>query len=160
MKYRKVITTGETADMVECEGLGSTHPQDILSEKTSTSEEQKRCKSCKYFKKLKSYSYCYKEFRPTWPLKDACSLYTSEELEDSPALQTVRGKYPVGEIITGVEEIDSAEIIKNFDECIQFNLSKIFSEKGWDLDLKSAYNGYLEGISWVLSKIKKKQAYE
>lgn len=85
--------------------------------------------------------------------------FAPEELEPVPEVKAVVNPCPVGEITTGVEEIDSTEILKNFDENIQPKLSKIFSEKGWDLDHKSAYNGYLEGVFWVLGKIKKKEVY-
>lgn len=120
MIYRKVITTGEIVDVVECEGVGFRYFQDIFSERT----------------------------------------FAPEELEPVSEVRAVENLHPVGEVITGVEEIDSTEILKNFDECIQPHLSKIFSEKGWDLDHKSAYNGYLEGVFWVLGKIKKKEVYE
>lgn len=86
--------------------------------------------------------------------------FAPEELEPVSEARAVENLHPVGEAITGVKEIDSTEILKNFDECIQPKLSEIFSEKGWDLDHKSAYNGYLEGVFWVLGKIKKKEVYE
>lgn len=42
---------------------------------TKSHEEQKKCKSCKYFSKSETYCYCSMGARQVWPFKEACSSY-------------------------------------------------------------------------------------